>query len=65
MLITLIMLLLTIIAAGITYVAHLQRRLLEAQDTLICHFIELVRVEMNDSVKNTNDELRELISMRK
>ncbi len=65
MLLTVVLLLLAVIAVGITYVAHLQRRLLEAQDTLINHFIELVRVEVNSSVLATDNELSELLALRK
>jgi hypothetical protein len=60
-----ILLFLTIIATGITYVAHLQRRLLDAQEALVSHFIELVRAEINEKVPQSNNEIREFIALCK
>lgn len=61
-------LLLVIIAIGITYVAHLQRKMLESQETLICHFIDLVKAEISGTnPRNNNDkqEIRKVISKSK
>lgn len=60
--------LLVIIAIGITYVAHLQRKMLESQETLISHFIDLVKAEISGaSPKSNNDkqEIRDAISRSK
>lgn len=61
----LLLLLLTIIAVGITYVAHLQQKLLDSQDSLINHFIDLVRVEVNESRQRSDKEFRDLLVSRK
>lgn len=55
-----------IIATGIVYLAHLQRRILDIQESLVGHFIDLIKHESHvPPVVVDEDILRKVISLKK